>query len=95
LLTARNVKFQIKPGKRDEFTRLLNDELIPLLKKQDGFRSELALLDNEKASAISIWKDASSATKYEKETYPQLVRRLEPLMIGTPTVEMYEVAATA
>jgi quinol monooxygenase YgiN len=94
LLTARNVKFQIKAGKRDEFTRLFNDELIPMLKKQDGFRSELALLHNEQASAISIWKDSDSAMKYEKETYPQLVRRLEPVISGAPTVEKYEVAAT-
>lgn len=92
--TARNVKFQIKPEKRDEFTRLFRDELIPMLKKQEGFRSELALLNKDNASAISLWKDADSAMKYEKETYPQLVQRLQPLIVGTPTVEKYEVAAT-
>ncbi len=92
--TARNVKFQIKAGKRDEFTRLLNDELIPMLKKQDGFRTELALIHNDQASAISVWKDSDSAMKYEKDAYPQLMRRLEPVIVGAPTVEKYEVAGT-
>ncbi len=94
LKTARNVRFQIKQGKRDEFTRLFNDEVIPMLKKQDGFHSELAMLHDSNASAISVWKDVQSADRYQSDLYPQLIRRLEPVMAGAPTVETFEVTAT-
>lgn len=94
LQTARNVKFQVKQGKRDELSRLFKEELIPTLKKQDGFQSEMALYHDGHASAISVWKDSASATKYETEIYPNLLRRLEPVLVGTPTVETYEVAAS-
>lgn len=92
--TARNVTFDIKQGKRDEFTRLFNSEVIPTLKKQAGFHSELALVHDGHASAISVWNDSKSADKYEKDIYPQLLRQLEPIMSGTATVKTYEVCAS-
>jgi hypothetical protein len=38
---ARLVKGQLKPGYFDFATRMLENEVIPLLKKQHGFRDEI------------------------------------------------------
>ena len=36
---ARNVQFQIKNGKEQEFNTLFEKEVLPVLRKQDGFQS--------------------------------------------------------
>ena len=41
---ARNVHFTVKAGKVDEFQRLVNTEILPLVKKEKGFRQDLTLL---------------------------------------------------
>lgn len=89
---ARTVQFQIKQGKQDEFVKLLNHDVLPVLKQQDGFKSELALISEGRASATSVWRDRESATKYEKETYPTIVRTLNPVMEGAASVRTSDVA---
>ena len=42
---ARNVHFQIKPGKEKEFTTLFENEVLPMLRKQNGFQNELTLVN--------------------------------------------------
>jgi quinol monooxygenase YgiN len=92
---ARNVHFEIKPGKTDEFTTLLNSEVMPLLKKQQGFRHELALVNGRHALGISLWDDQKSAESYAAATYPEILRKLNPVIDGTPKVETYDVAVSA
>ncbi len=91
---ARNVHFQIKPGKDQEFTKLMQSEVIPTLKKQDGFRSEVALVNGQHALGISLWNDRASAEKYATTGYPQLLTKLGGVIEATPKVETFEVAAT-
>ena len=91
---ARNVHFQIKPGKDQEFTKLLNSEVLPLLKKQQGFRTEIALMNGPHALGISVWEDRQSAEQYAKATYPDVLKTLTPVIEGTPQVETYDVAST-
>ena len=91
---ARNVHFNIKAGKAAEFTQLLQAEVIPVLKKQPGFKSELALMRGSSAMGISLWDDRKSAEQYAQVSYPQVLQKLSPVIEGTPQVEMYEVAAS-
>jgi len=71
---ARLVKGQFKPGKFDFATRTLENEVIPLLKKQHGFRDEVSFFnkDMKEGYAISFWDDKSDLEKYEREVYPQV-----------------------
>ena len=69
---ARNVHFNIKAGKDAEFTQLLQAEVIPVLKKQPGFKSELALMRGSSAMGISLWDDRKSAEQYAQVSYPQV-----------------------
>ena len=89
---ARNVHFQIKNGKEQEFTTLFENEVIPLLKKQSGFREEMTLLNKNGNLGISVWDDRKSAETFQTTTYPGILKTLGPVIEGTPTVDTYEVA---
>jgi heme-degrading monooxygenase HmoA len=89
---ARNVHFQIKNGKEKEFTTLFENEVIPLLKKQSGFREEMTLLNKNGNLGISVWDDRKSAEAYQTAAYPGILKTLGPVIQGTPTVDTYEVA---
>lgn len=91
---ARNVHFQIKNGKEKEFTTLFENEVIPMLRKQNGFRNELTLVNPDGAVGISLWEDRKSAETYNTSTYPQILAKLNPVIVGTPTVKTYDVTAS-
>ena len=87
---ARSVRFEIAPNKSEEFHTLFRNEILPALKKQDGFKDELLLVQDQHVLAISVWNDMDSARKYESATYPQLDKALRPVMSGKPTVETFK-----
>jgi len=91
---ARNVHFQIKSGKSAEFTRVLQSDILPLLKQQRGFKDEVVLVNRDRGMGISVWEDRSSAETYETAAFPTVLQKLTPLIEGTPRVETYEVAVT-
>jgi len=86
---ARSVRFDIAIDKNEEFHKIFRNDVLPLLKKQDGFKDELLLVDDQHVLAISVWNNLDSARKYESATYPQLDKTLRPVMLGKPTVETY------
>src|SRR6185503_18264902 len=86
---ARSVRFDIATDKNEEFHTLFRNEVLPILKTQDGFRNELLLVQDQHVQAISVWNNVDSARKYESATYPQLDKKLRAIMSGTPTVETF------
>jgi len=87
---ARSVRFDIATDKNEEFHKLFKNEVLPILKKQDGFKDELLLVQDQHVLAISFWKNVDSARKYESATYPQVDKALRPVMAGRPTVDTYQ-----
>ena len=87
---ARSVRFDIAPDQSDQFHALFRNEILPTLKKQDGFRDELLLVKDQHVLAISVWDNMDSARKYETTAYPQLDKKLRPVMTGNPTVETFK-----
>jgi len=91
---ARNVEFRIKNGKEVEFNNLFEKEVLPILRKQDGFQEEVTLVNPKGAHFISLWDNHKNAKTYETETYPQVLAKLTPFIEGTPNVETYETASS-
>ena len=87
---ARSVRFDIATDKTEQFHTLFKNEVLPILKKQDGFKNELLLVENQHVLAISVWNNADAAKKYETATYPQIDKALRPVMTGTPTIETFQ-----
>jgi heme-degrading monooxygenase HmoA len=90
---VRQVSAQLKPGKFDLLNRKLEDEVIPLLKKQKGFRDELSFFDKKKdeAFAMSFWDTKQDAESYQRDIYPRISKEMEGAYEGTPTVRSFEV----
>src|SRR5947209_3820559 len=63
---ARHVSMYLKPHSATEFTRMIENEIIPLLRKQKGFKDEITFVvpDGTEAVAISLWdqKDTPKPT---------------------------------
>ncbi len=91
---ARNVHFQIKGGKETEFNNLFEKEVLPILRKQNGFLEEMTLVGIKGADCISLWDNRKNAETYGTATYPQIVQKLSPFIDGTPKVETYENATS-
>ena len=91
---ARNVQFRIKTGKEQEFNGLFEKEVLPMLRKQEGFQEEVTLVDPKGVHAISLWDNRKNADAYQTTTYPQVLAKLTTVIEGTPTVETYETASS-
>ena len=91
---AREVHFQLKGGKEKEFNDLFEKEILPILRKQNGFQEEVTLVNPKGAVGISLWDNRQHAETYNKAGYPQVLAKLAPVITGTPTVETYETAST-
>jgi len=91
---VRNVDFQVKAGKNPEFLKVFNDDVLPMLKQQPGFRHELAMMDGSHAVGISVWQDRASADTYHAKTYPEVLKKLTPMIERAPDIKGYELAAS-
>ena len=91
---ARHVTMRLKPNTVAEFTRTLENEVIPLLQKQRGFRDEIVLVvpGGTEAVGISFWDQKENADAYSRETYPEVQKLLAKVIEGTPRVQTYEVS---
>ena len=91
---ARNVTMHLKADKATEFTSKLERDVLPIMRRQPGFKDEITFLapDRDEAVAISLWDREESAEAYNRETYPTELQKLQGLVVGTPTVEGFEVA---
>ena len=91
---TRNVSMKLKVNSAPEFTRTLEKEILPLLRKQKGFKDEISFVAPERneAVAISFWEKKDQAEAYNRETYPAVLKALSKVVEGTPKVETFEVA---
>jgi hypothetical protein len=84
---------ELKPNSVAEFTQLLDKEIIPILRKQHGFRDEIAFIpaDGKEAIAISLWEEKENAETYNRSFYPEVLKALAKVVVGTPQVHTLEV----
>ena len=87
---ARSVQFVVKTGKTDDFKRVMNKDIMPLLKQEKGFRQVLTVLDRNGGMSLSVWDDRVSAEAYNTKTYPEVLRKLDGVLEGAPSVHTYE-----
>lgn len=91
---ARNLTLQLKANTAAEFTRMVEADVLPLLRKQNGFKDELTFVapSGKNAVAISLWDKKESAEAYGRDTYPQVLKSLETVVDGTPSLDSYDVS---
>jgi hypothetical protein len=90
---ARSISVHLKPNSIAEFTRLIEQEILPLLRKQKGFRDEMTFVvpGGAEAVGISLWDQKENADVYSRDAYPGVLKALGKVVEGTPQVRIYEV----
>jgi hypothetical protein len=91
---ARTVRMQLKPNSVAEFTLTVEKEIIPLLRKQQGFKDEITFLpsDGKEAIGISLWEQKENAEAYSRGAYPEVLKAMAKVVEGTPQVQTSEVS---
>ena len=93
---ARNVRMQLKPNTTAQFTQLLEKEILPVLRRQDGFQDEVAFVvpNGNEAIAISFWQTKENAEAYSRSAYPEVLKTLNKVVEGSPQLQTYEVCSS-
>lgn len=89
---TRNVTLKLKANSTPDFTRLIEKEIVPMLRKQNGFRDEITLIAPERSEAvvISLWETKENAEAYNRTGYPEVLKTLSNVIEGTPKVETFD-----
>src|SRR6202007_134002 len=89
---ARNVSVHLKSNILSDYTRTFENEILPLLRKQKGFKDEITLSNPGSLDviAISLWDSKANAEAYNTSAYPEVLRTLGRMIDGTPKVQTFE-----
>jgi|SRR5580658_7042330 hypothetical protein len=90
---VRKVVALLKPNSISKFSLLMEQEVIPMLLKQDGFKDELTFFapSEDAVTSISVWDKSSNAEVYSQGTYPAVLQKLAGVVEGTPQIDTFEV----
>ncbi len=90
---ARNVTMHLKPNCLKQYTETLESQIIPMLRKQNGFQDEISFVqpNGTEAIGISLWKTKEDAETYDSTTYKKVITALADVIEGTPEIKTYEV----
>jgi heme-degrading monooxygenase HmoA len=91
---ARIVSMRLKPNTSAEFSQTIEKRILPILRKQKGFRDEITFIapGGTDAVGISLWDSREQADAYNSSSYPEVLRELNKIVEGTPRVQTYDVA---
>jgi hypothetical protein len=90
---ARNVSIHLKSNMLSEYSRAFEKEVLPLLRKQNGFKDEITFAGHGgvDVTAISLWENKADAETYNTKAYPDVLKALARFIEGTPKVHNFEV----
>jgi hypothetical protein len=93
---TRNVSIHLKSNMLSDYTRTFEKDVLPLLRKQNGFKDEITLSNPGSLDvvAISLWENKKDADNYNTNTYPQVLQTLARFIEGTPQVRTFDVVAS-
>jgi heme-degrading monooxygenase HmoA len=95
---ARILACEVKLEKKEEFVRVMKNEVLPILKKQTGFLEILPFfpekMKEEKVISVSLWTTKADAERYEREFYPKVLNILKPFVTSQVHVNYHTLETT-
>lgn len=91
---TRVVELTSKSGKSQELSNTINDTVVPILKKQQGFMDEMVLVSDAESNhvlALSFWKTKEDAERYHREQFKNVHDKVRHLLEAEPNVRTFEV----
>lgn len=89
---ARTVSIHLKSNMLSDYTRTFEKDVLPMLRKQKGFKDEITLSNPGSVDviAISLWESRTNAEAYSTNAYPEVLKALARMIDGTPKVQTFE-----
>jgi hypothetical protein len=87
----------LKQGKNNEFLDAWSKQILPLLKRQDGFVDEILLFEEGTRPGcvgLSFWNTQEQRERYYRQVFPQAKNFVQHLLDGEPSVRNFEVEAS-
>jgi hypothetical protein len=93
---ARNVSIRLKSNMLSDYTRTFDKDILPLLRRQNGFRDEMTFASpgGVDVTAISLWENKTDAEAYNTTTYPEVLKTMARFIDGTPKVHTSDVVSS-
>ena len=93
---AREVSIHLKSSMLNDFNKTFELEVLPMLRKQKGFKDEVSFFvpDSNEVFAISLWDNKESAQAYNTAGYPEILKLLSKTFDGTPSVRTFDVISS-
>ncbi len=91
---ARVTLVSLKVDSADEATRIFQEDVLPILRKQQGFRGATLLADplSGKGMSLSFWEHEADLEATEANgLYQDQLAKFQPLFSAPPEREMYQV----
>ena len=91
---TRVVEVRLSKDKVSQFSSVLNEKVLPLLREQPGFVDEITLISNtepERVMAISFWQSEADAQRYNEQQYPRVREMINALSDSSMKVQTYNV----
>jgi heme-degrading monooxygenase HmoA len=90
---ARTVSIHLKSNMLSDYTLTFEKEVLPLLRKQNGFKDEITFSNpgGTEVTAISLWDNKANAEAYNSKAYPEVLKALGRFIEGTPKVQAGDV----
>jgi heme-degrading monooxygenase HmoA len=91
---TRTVEVTLKSGKARELANIINDKVLPILKKQKGFVDETVLVsdtEDNRVQALSYWNSKEDAERYQLEQYPAIHEMVRHLLEAEPVIRTFNV----
>jgi quinol monooxygenase YgiN len=91
---ARVTFSQIDPSKAEEVEAIMQDTVLPMMRKQKGFKNYIFFSDQAsgKAITVTVWETAADrkASDQTSEFYDEAISKVTPFFKAPPVVENYE-----
>jgi hypothetical protein len=93
---ARNISIHLKSNMLSDYARAFEKDVLPLLRKQHGFKDEITFAGpgGVDVTIISLWEEKRDADTYNTNTYPGVLKTLARFIEGTPQVHTFEVVSS-
>lgn len=92
-MLVRKVSARLKPNSLEKFALLMEHEILPWLREQEGFLDliTLSVPGSMEVATLTFWDHQDDVPASSADNYPAALKLLQVLLDGAPYVKTFEV----